>query len=243
MARECEIKMQLTSDDEAQALQERALGLGFRENDRRTELDFVPDTPGFGCRQAGLLLRFREIRRPRTNPEILLTLKVKNTATQGFQDNEELELYLGKGDQSFQPPFDAIRIMLRDRVGIELPERIMAVRDFQVVYQIAVQELRMIERRALVEKHRRTLVRGSSVISLDVFPEEVGLFIELETQTPEALHGLIDELGLAAARLEERAYAQLVEAKKADQAEIERRTCLFPETRERLGPTVKPPRS
>jgi len=240
MARECEIKMELMSDEEAQAVQERALSLGFREEDRRTELDFVPDTEGYGCRQAGLLLRFREIRRPRVTPEILLTLKIKNTATEGIQDNEELEMYLGR-DQSGQPMFDTIRALLRERVGLELPITIASVRDFQTAYQIAVQELRMTERRALIEKHRQTLVRNGSVISLDYFPEGVGLFVELETQTPEALRDLINELYLAAGRLEQRTYGQLVEAKKAGQTESERRTCLFPETRERLGPTAKHP--
>lgn len=233
MVRECEMKMELRSDREVRSLEDRLLNMGYEACDERTELDFVPDNPGYTCRKAGLLLRFRLLRRPTTAPETLVTLKIKNTATNGFQDNEELEFYLD-GRAEAHATFENINTVLRDQVDLELPETLWTVQNFTGIYNIAVHEMRMTERRALIEKHRRTFVHSDITVSIDSFHDNVGRFIEIETKKPGDLFLVLYELSLPQARQDSRTYGQIVAAKKAAFPEAERRVCVFPETRPTL---------
>jgi adenylate cyclase class IV len=235
MTRECEMKMELRSEQEAQSLLERAAALGFVDQDERTELDFVPDTDDFACRKAGLLLRFRLVRRPgASTPQVLVALKVKNVGHSGVQDNEELEFFLHDGARA-APILGRVNDVLHERVHVALPADIGWLTDFAAVFRLAVYDLGMSQRRALVEKRRRTFARGESVLSVDTFPENVGRYLELETRSPEAVFALADELRLDRARLDPRPYGRIVEARKQDRPEAERRTCVFDDTREVLG--------
>lgn len=233
VAREVEIKVELQSAEEARALYDTALSVGFALEGDQTELDFVPDTPGYTCRKKGLLLRFRQVRRPDAPPRLLITLKIKNSASRYVQDTEELQFYIGEIDA--MPMLAKINAVLNESVHFTLPSALLEIVDFATAYRLAVEDLGLTARRALVEKHRRTLRRGTSELSLDIFPEPIGSFVELETHTPDELWALVDELKLRYAPLDARYYGDIVNTKQAGKPEAERRTALFPETRALLG--------
>jgi adenylate cyclase class IV len=239
MAREVEIKVELQSDEQAQELHDLALSVGFIEGDNRTELDFVPDTSDYACREAGLLLRVRQVQRPETPPRMLITLKIKNQAMHDIQDSEELQFYIGDSDA--KPIFAKINAVLEQGAHFALPPTLLKVADFPAAYHLLVEDLELTSRRAFVEKRRRTLHRGTSELSLDIFPEPIGSFLELETRTPDQLRTLVDELKLTDAPLDARYYGDIVDAKQAKQPESERRTALFPETHASLGSMVMRP--
>ncbi|QSB05500.1 hypothetical protein [Natronoglycomyces albus] len=109
MQRECELKLALERA-EVTEWRDRVESLPIPQTDQRREIDFVPDTPGFDFRKAGLLLRCREVRRVGTGPDILVSLKVKRCGGGVVQDNDEYEFLVGDSDS--QESFSQMQVIV-----------------------------------------------------------------------------------------------------------------------------------
>ncbi|MDX9892832.1 MAG: CYTH domain-containing protein [Patescibacteria group bacterium] len=221
--RECEVKYQITDKTEKKLLLAKVKALDFKFKTKQLEADFVPDTPGFLCRQNGLLLRFREIKSK--NNDILITLKIKNkNGAQGVKDNFELQYFLSQPDLLI---FKKINTILKKYTKQSLPPDINLLKDFKKLRQ-ALPHYGFDQYRTFIEKKREIYSNSQGEeITFDQFPEQIGNYLEIETKSPAALKKLIASLGLGAKRLITTDYGDIVKAKKSGLPEFESRTCVF----------------
>lgn len=171
-------------------VRERLERLGFEVAYSRTELDYTVDTEGYRCRAHGLIVRFRRVTEE-GQQRIILTFKRK-LRNAGFVDAEESEMFLD--DPNWQV-WAYINKILRDEVGLVLPDDILGSNDFMtVVEQMFAQGFNHF--RILLEKRRTLLRRGDIVATIDELPGQIGRFMELEAYNEEQLRAVIAELGL-----------------------------------------------
>ncbi len=220
--RECEVKFALLDDVEAQKIRQRLLLLGFVPGEEQLETDFIPDTKDFLCRKNNLLLRFRQIRR-KGSDDILLTLKMGKTNIEGFQDAKELQYSFSDIQLNI---FDSIVKIIKIATSVELPREIHDRRDLKDL-RIFLAQVGFPALRTLVEKKRTVYINEDSLVTFDIFPGDIGRYLEIETKTPEALQIMIDKLGIPRDQLEIRDYGDIIKAKKSHLSEIDQRTALF----------------
>ena len=216
--RECEIKYQI-GFDECNSLVLRLKKIGFEFISENIEIDYVPDAAEFKCRQAGLLLRFRGIYGQEN--DILLTLKIKGSR-EGLKDDQEIEFLLSKFSEE---KFSLINSILKEKIGKNIPLDIVKYNDVFKIKEYLL-SLEFSELRAFIEKKRRLYRRGEASVTFDDFPEDMGLYVELETNSPEALDELRMELNLKSRTAILEDYGEIIRNKKAGLPETERRTCV-----------------
>lgn len=206
--RECEIKCRLLLG-EYRHFSELLVKRGFASEGRRTELDYVPDVENFLCRQHKLLLRFREVTWETGARDILLTLKMKFSEST-FKDNVELQYYFSKPNEEM---LAAINVVLEPAIGVRLSAALHQEKSVPAIKEAIVQ-LGFTRVRAYLEKKREAFHRGTDEVTLDVFPEDVGDYLEIESRTPEGLETIIALLAIPADRLDKRDYGDIVKAHK-----------------------------
>lgn len=232
MARECEIKVRLDRTLR-QHVEQRLDTLGLRPGDHRTELDYAPDTPDGRLKAAGLLLRFRRIRRAGRPDQALVTVKAARPAA-GFQDNDEYE-YRADLPAERAPGFAVIAALVRDRAGLDLPAGLAAADTLPEWSATLADTFGMTAVRACVEKSR-TVRRGlGGEICVDRFPQPLGTWLELETSSPDTLRAAITALDLDTAPQDPRPYARILAALSP----VATRTCLTPATFRELAPVLR----
>jgi adenylate cyclase class IV len=227
--RECEIKYKINSFSEETGLLQKLAGLDFIPEIERRELDFVPDTPDSKCKQNGLLLRFRRIIQSGGFIEILLTLKIKrnnasgNRQIAGIKDVNEVQFYFSKPDLN---KLIIINEYLSKANAFVLPTEILDISDFKNLKTYA-KELGYSRLRAFNEKKRREFKKGKINITIDEFPENVGKYMEIETETPGELFKSIRLFGLDKDKLITTNYGDIIKQAKSNLSDTEQRTCLF----------------
>lgn len=222
--RECEIKYALHNATEKDRFKDYLEKHGFVAEEVRLETDYIPDTPDFLCRKNNLLLRFRNIKKLKNN-DILITLKIGKTNIQGFQDAYEIQYYFSDINKEL---FDKINERLRSATGISLPIQVHKYKSIEALrnylFDIGFPSLR-----TYIEKKRTEYSKRDIHVTFDLFPEKIGNYLEIETQTPEELKRMIEVLKLNPNRLELRDYGDIVKAKKEGLPEEEKRTAVFKE--------------
>lgn len=233
MRREVEVKFRFRSEQDHARLRTRALDVGFQAEGRMRQLDFVPDTADYACRQSGLLLRLRETRHTGGSATLVVTLKVSHRPKYCFQDTEELEFYVGSKEGT-RVLDDMNAILEATRVGFELPSALSVISDFRAIYMLLVKETGLTARRALIEKIRVSFYRNDCILFFDTLPAPLGRYVELESDHPGTLSNVIEELGLQHWESDSRFYATILQSLQPELPEAKQRTCLFLDTERRL---------
>lgn len=220
MRKECELKYKIEEKKDLRLLLKNLEDAGFKFVEKRREKDFVPDCKNFPCRKSSLLLRFRQINTA-TKQDILLTLKEKVYRGEYKIDNE-IEFLFSKINYEY---FEKINETLKKNTGYLLPESIFSERDLDVL-QKRLQGIGWTEIRALNEKVRMYFTNDLVDITLDEFPEPIGLFCELEAETPKRITEMAKKLSLPKKNLVTQDYGEIILNKK-EGSEKDRRTLIL----------------
>lgn len=220
--RECEVKVPITEEKESKRIIKILLANGFKSAGEQLETDFVPDTKDFLCRKNKLILRFRKIKKA-NKVDILLTLKIGKTTDGGFQDARELQYYFSNIQSQV---FKSINVILKKSTDLKLPYKVHNFNDLSAL-RLFLANYGFPSLRTLVEKKRTTYCKDDRSVTFDVFPQKIGKYLEIETQTPEDLNNMIGLLKIKKNQIELRDYGDIVKSKKIGLSEDEQRTTLF----------------
>lgn len=220
MKKECELKYKIEEKKELNALLKNLKDTGFKFVEKRREKDFIPDRKNFPCRKSSILLRFRQINTP-TKQDILLTLKEKIYRGE-YKIDDETEFLFSKINQK---DFKKINETLKKSTGHTLPRSILSEKNLDAL-QKRLQEIGWTEIRALNEKVRMYFTNDFVNITLDEFPEPVGLFCELEAETPALITAMAEKLSLSKKNLVTLDYGEIILSKK-EGSEKDRRTLIL----------------
>jgi adenylate cyclase class IV len=218
---ECEIKYKIEDEVELNGIIELVEQKGFEFVSKNKETDFLPDVEGFLCRKNGILLRFRKIE-GKDKSDILVTVKVKGNAKQ-FQEYHELEYsFQNYNDDIFQK----INELTYGITGVKLPQKIHSTDDFNDLVNL-VKNTGFTKHRIWLEKIRKKYTRGNEIVTIDLLPEGIGYYLELETDSESKLNKLIKEFELDSDLLETMDYGDILKKHKEGCTEKEQRTGLF----------------
>lgn len=220
--RECEVKFALSDEVEEGRIKAILNTNNFVSEEEQLETDFVPDTQDFLCRRHGLILRFRRIKNSKKD-EILLTLKIGKTTIEGFQDAREIQYYFSEIKKEL---FEKINEMLKQISGLELPYEVHEFYDLRAM-QKYLAEIGLSGFRTFIEKKRTIYSKDDRSVTFDIFPENIGKYMEIETLTPEELENMISLLKLSKSQVELRDYCSIVKDTKVGLSDTEQRTALF----------------
>lgn len=236
--RECEIKYEITDDQELERIRNILYSNNFSEEEPRVESDLVPDVEDFLLRKNNLILRFRGIRNAK-GFDILLTLKIGKTTTDGFQDAQELQYHYSRVEES---TFAHINRILFERIGKVLPAEIHRFDNLEDL-RTYLESIGFHRLRGFVEKKRTAYGHGTIVVTVDEFPQNIGTYIEIEAQTPEVLWETVALLQLPQDKLDARSYGAIISAKRMALPESERDTLVFLQNTARPSPKTSSPES
>lgn len=220
--RECEIKFAILSTKQEHHIQNILKENGFLAKEEQLETDYIPDTSDYLCRKNNILLRFRKIK-THTKTDILLTLKIGKTNIQGFQDAHELQYYFSNIHKNI---FTKINKILKKLTNTTLPFYIHTFKKINPL-KIYLKKIGFPSLRTYIEKKRTIYFKDDINVTFDVFPENIGKYLEIETQSPYKLKLMINLLQLPKNQLELKDYGDIVKTKKEGMSEIKKRTALF----------------
>lgn len=194
---ECELKMKI-DDWFSNEFREIVVKKEYVLIDSRVETDYIMDTPemAFGKN----LFRVREIKNAE-GKTVLYTVKLKGVSND-FQDYTEYEVTPEKDNA------DILVIMVKSVCGIELDESVFKITDVNE----ALDKLLcngFIIKRAYQKKREEYLGKDTKVL-FDIFPNPVGMFVEIEAGNKETLKSTVEKLGLTNYPLEPRNYGQII---------------------------------
>jgi hypothetical protein len=218
---ECEIKYKIDGKNELERIVKLLEQKKFTYVSLNKETDFVPDVEGFLCRKNSTLLRFREIKGKHLH-DILVTMKVKGSS-QSFQEFYELEYSFQKYDNEI---FQKISKYIHEITGIKIPQAIHSLTSFNDLVEL-IRNIGFNEHRIWLEKLRRKYNRRNEVVTIDLLPEGIGYYLEVETDSELKLNNLIKEFNLETDLLETMDYGDILKKHKKGQEEKEQRTGLF----------------
>lgn len=222
---EYELKFKFGSDREnILAAREKLQGAGFVPGVRSVETDYLPDTSDDACKSANMLLRFRRVKNTDSR-ELLLTLKIKQ-ADNGLLHFREYETNLYAADPDIVA---TINSLLRLQVGLELSREVIQAKTLDEVRGI-VKSLGFTKHRILLSKYRENFSRGVDNATVDYFPDGMGVYVEFESHSPDALYDSIRRVGLELSTSIDTDYGDLLKLHKADQHGQSQRTALFSES-------------
>lgn len=220
MKKECELKYRIETRKELVTLLEKIKNNGFKFTEKRTEKDFVPDRKDFPCRKNSILLRFRQVN-TKHGQDILLTLKEKKYRGEHKIDDESEFLFSKVSIGTFK----SINKKLKVSTGCTLPTSVLFKKDLDDIQKF-LKTIGWTEVRALNEKVRMYFTNGSVNVTIDEFPEPIGLFCELEAETPDLISSLSRDLSLPKSRLVTMDYGEIIMSKKEGN-DNERRTLIL----------------
>lgn len=194
---ECELKAKI--DDWLNTeLRKKVVKNGYVLIDSRVETDYIMDTPEmtFGKN----LFRVREIETAEKKT-ILYTVKLKGVSDD-FQDYTEYEIIPEKGDA------DVLVRLIKSVCGIELDESVFKITDVQEALDKLLHDGFIIKR--VYQKKREEYSGKDTKVLFDVFPDPVGMFVEIEASSEDSLRSTVEKLGVANCPLESRNYGQII---------------------------------
>lgn len=222
---EYELKFKAGSDRTSiSAARQRIQAAGFLPGARSIETDYLPDTPDDACKKAKMLLRFRQVENADSR-ELLLTLKIKQADNSILHFREyETDLY------SPDPTIVAtINDLLQSQVGLNLNKSVIRAKALDEVRE-AVKSLGLTKHRILLSKYRENFSLGDDNVTIDYFPDGMGVYVEFESHSSEALHQSIKYAGFDTSTSIDTDYGDLLKLHKADLQGLAQRTALFSES-------------
>lgn len=212
MYHECEKKFKINDKSIVEALKTKAIKYGYNLIDSRIETDYIIDTPKLVFEKN--LFRVREINKD-NKKTLLYTVKIKGTSL-GFQDYTEYEI---------TPKEDSDLLINRIQVlsGITLEKETFKC-------EIVTDALRMLQNKGFIIKRiyqkKREVYSGKiAKVLFDIFPQPVGIFLEIESENEKHLDTVINQLNLGEYVVETRNYGQIIR-----EATQENNLLLFIET-------------
>lgn len=206
---ECEIKLPIESVERKNCLIEKVNQAGYVMTDSRMETDVIADTDDCKLRKNGILFRIRE-ERSTSNCRILFTVKIKRKSD-SFQVNDEIEMF---SDDFQENVMREIVCIVNRCTGIEIPAeffRILTIANVEAqLGQLAFHNIN------IVQKKRIEYRNSASKITFDMFPDPIGDFLEIETDSEELLQETINTLQLDDNKTEKRNYGQIIREKVGD---------------------------
>lgn len=194
---------------------------GFAAHEPRIESDYLPDTKGFMCRKAGILLRLRHIE-TRHNAYDLLTVKIRKEHRE-YLDFQEIETDLASPDSD---TFLQINKLLKTTCNLTLSTQLTYADGLNEIVA-CVKKDGFTETRILLDKFRREYTRDSINITLDFFPENLGYYLEIEAYSPQDIVSIRTELNLEAKQNIVKDYGDLLKEHKKRYPDAERRRSVF----------------
>ena len=194
---ECELKVKIDNELRTE-LREMVVKKGYVLTDSRIETDYIMDTPetAFGKN----LFRVRDMNNAE-GKTILYTIKLKGTSTD-FQDYTEYEI-TPKEDGA-----DILARLIKSVCGVELDESIFKITDVNKALNKLLCEGFIIKR--AYQKKREAYSDKDTKVLFDIFPDPVGMFVEIEAGGEENLKSTVEKLGLMNCPLESRNYGQII---------------------------------
>lgn len=201
---ECELKLKICDEIEKNKIVESLRKMGYSNGGSRLEKDFILDNEEGSLKKRKILFRIREINEDTNNKKILFTLKIKGTAN-NFQDNIEIETFAGKRDDE---TIDKILEYIEKIIDIRISSSIFDMNEISDI----LKELKIIGifPYNVVEKKRIEYIGQKSKASLDVFPDPIGTYLEIEAGSEENLFNSIEQLGLEKKRFDKRNYGRII---------------------------------
>lgn len=198
---ECELKLKIDNHEIENSLRRCLCETGFEKTDFRIETDYVLDTidNDFG----NMLFRLRKITRE-SSESLLFTVKIKGSSA-SFQDNMELELT----PETYN--IDDANIIIeaiQKKTGIIIPAEIFALKDRENIF-LELEKVGIYVQRT-TQKKREEFIGDVAKATFDIFPEPVGTYFEIESDSEEKLYETIRMLNLQNCPLEKRNYGQIV---------------------------------
>lgn len=222
---EYELKFKIGSDRNIiRATRKKLQDAGFVSGTRSIETDYLPDTPDDACKKAKILLRFRQVENA-DSQELLLTLKIKQ-ADSGILHFREYETDIYSPD-----PFiiATINDLLYSQVGLRLNDSVVRAKTLEDA-RMAVSDLGLTKHRILLSKYRENFNRGKDNATIDYFPDGMGIYVEFESHSSEALRKSVERVGFDTSMSIDTDYGDLLKLHKAHMQGQAQRTALFSES-------------
>jgi 2-aminoethylphosphonate-pyruvate transaminase len=222
--KECELKFRISSLEKAKELINIIQDIGFYKELEHREIDFVPDTEDYLCRKAKLLLRFRGVYG--IENDILLTLKIKKSR-EGIKLDEEVQTLFSEQTRKYKV-LDKINEYLSQAGIPEIPENIFDFEDLEELIRYT-RKLGFVGNRALIEKKRIQYMRENFHITIDSFPENRGVFLELEGKSVEEVEAVASQIGLDESQKVIHDYGEIIKEQKLAEGftDAEARVCVY----------------
>ena len=220
---EYELKFKLGDDLEVlQAARTRLKEAGFIPGQRSIETDYLPDTPNDDCKNAKILLRFREVEEASSHV-LLLTLKIKQ-ADGNVLHFREYEVDLGNHGE--QQVIMTINDLLREHTGLILNSAVLHAKTLEQVKD-AITAIGFSKHRILLSKYRENFSKGKDNATIDFFPDGMGIYTELESHSIDALHANVKSIGFQEHDGIVTDYGDLLKLHKHNERDQAQRTALF----------------
>lgn len=198
---ECELKLKIDNHEIEDSLRHCLCKTGFEKTDFRTETDCVLDTAdnAFG----NMLFRLRKITRD-SSESLLFTVKIKGSSA-SFQDNMELEI----APETYNiNDANVIIEAIQKKTGITIPTEVFAMKDRENIF-LELEKIGICVQRT-TQKKREEFTGNIAKATFDIFPDPVGTYFEIESDSEEKLYETIRMLNLENCPLEKRNYGQIV---------------------------------
>jgi adenylate cyclase class IV len=216
---ECEIKYRISEIDKNN-ISEELVSKGFALEKKVIETDYTPDVEGFLCRKNNLMLRIRLI--SGTQNDCLVTLKIKQQ-NNNFQDNLEIEYY----DSDFnKSKYEEIKRIIEEKTKYIIPVNISCQNDIDSIMS-TMNAAGFTQNRILSQKKRTIYSNGKINVSFDLFPNDIGQYMEIEAGSPESLEKFVTEMNFDSSKIEPLNYGKLIQKKQKSLSEKDRRICCF----------------
>lgn len=219
---EYELKFKVGSDrNSIPAVRKKLQGADFKPGARSIETDYLPDTPADACKKAKMLLRFRQVENADSH-ELLLTLKIKQ-ADNGLLHFREYKTDLYSPDLTI---VTTINNLLQSETGLRLSEAVIRAKTLDEVKE-AVKGLGLTKHRILLSKYRENFSLGDDNATIDYSPDGMGVYVEFESHSAEALRRSVKGAGFDASTSIDIDYGDLLKLHKVDLEDQPQRTALF----------------
>lgn len=203
--RECELKYKIKDNKVKLEKTKLILENGYEFSGEVIETDFIFETKDYLCKKNHLLFRVRiESNLENNDSFILFTLKIKGMST-SFQDNYEIEI------NSRSPEVHNIELLiyeLQNKVGIKLLEKVFWEKNIKNI--LLYLQASGFSEYSIMQKKRSYFVGINSLITIDVFPESIGTYLEIEASNEGNLYKVVEILKLNKTDMEKKNYGQLV---------------------------------
>ena len=205
MRRECELKYKILNEEVKNKLYKIIRQNGYTCSKSVLQTDIILDTNEYLCKKNNILFRFREEVDINTKDVFfLVTIKIKGISKE-VQDNYEIEFII---DGYYNKSHDLAINELEKVTLTKLPSDIFVDKSIENII------FRLFEsgfiKYSILQKKRKYYKGNGSPIMFDVFPDSIGMFLEIESSNVNELYNTIELLDLRREKMEKRTYGKIV---------------------------------